>query len=194
MGCRRSPRSTGGVSRKRQDQSWTPDPVGEAGNALFARPGDSAQALSLTTTRTKPKTRTEAYNMLHNGNERGMRMQEVLICKHGDIEDGTVRIVRVNEYDIGIIRQGGRYYAYRNRCPHQGGPACEGVRMPGVYDDIDENGLFHGQKFDEDDIHIVCPWHGYEFHLSDGTNVCDPKLRLRKFDVIERDGNVYVSA
>ncbi|WP_158625912.1 Rieske (2Fe-2S) protein [Arsenicitalea aurantiaca] len=121
-------------------------------------------------------------------------MQEVLICKHGDIEDGTVRIVRVNEYDIGIIRQGGRYYAYRNRCPHQGGPACEGVRMPGVYDDIDENGLFHGQKFDEDDIHIVCPWHGYEFHLSDGTNVCDPKLRLRKFDVIERDGNVYVSA
>jgi nitrite reductase (NADH) small subunit len=120
-------------------------------------------------------------------------MQEVLICKHGDIAEGNVRIVNVNDQEIGIIRQNGQYYAYRNLCPHQGGPACEGVRMPGVFDDVDADGLFHGQKFDNDDIHIVCPWHGYEYHLSNGAHVCDAKLKLRKFDVTERGGNVYLS-
>jgi nitrite reductase/ring-hydroxylating ferredoxin subunit len=43
------------------------------------------------------------------------------------------------------------------------------------------------------DIHIVCPWHGYEFHSSDGVNVSDKRLRLKKFKVVERDGGVYVA-
>ena len=58
---------------------------------------------------------------------------------------------------------------------------------------VDENGVFHGKTFDETDMHIVCPWHGYEFHLSDGYHVADRRLRLQKFDVIERDGEVYVA-
>jgi nitrite reductase/ring-hydroxylating ferredoxin subunit len=41
-------------------------------------------------------------------------------------------------------------------------------------------------------MHIVCPWHGYEFHLSDGTHVCDKRLRLTKYPVIQRDGEIYV--
>ena len=77
------------------------------------------------------------------------------------------------EFEIGVIRHDGKYYAYRNYCPHQGGPACEGVRMPQVVDVIGENGIFLGKTFDETDMHIVCPWHGYEFHLSDGYHVCD---------------------
>jgi len=42
-------------------------------------------------------------------------------------------------------------------------------------------------------MHIVCPWHGYEFHLSDGVHVADKRLRLQKFEVIERNGEVYVA-
>lgn len=120
-------------------------------------------------------------------------MTEVLVCGREEIIEGGVRIVEIGDLEIGVIRHGNTFYAYRNLCPHQGGPACEGVRMPGVFDDVDADGLFHGQKFDEDDMHIVCPWHGYEFHLSDGVNVCDAKLRLRKYEVIERDGNVYIA-
>ena len=120
-------------------------------------------------------------------------MTEVLICRREEIPEGGVRIVEVDDIEIGVIRHAGQLFAYRNLCPHQGGPACEGVRMPRVFDDVDEEGLFHGQKFDNADMHIVCPWHGYEYHLSDGTNVCNPRLRLRKFDVTEREGNIYVS-
>jgi nitrite reductase/ring-hydroxylating ferredoxin subunit len=92
-----------------------------------------------------------------------------------------------------VIRHGGKYYAYRNHCPHQGGPACEGLRMPQVKELIDENGVYHGKTFDHSDMHIVCPWHGYEFHLSDGVHVADKRLRLQKFEVIERNGEVYVA-
>jgi nitrite reductase/ring-hydroxylating ferredoxin subunit len=120
-------------------------------------------------------------------------MAEMLVCREGEIAEGGVRIVRAGTVEIGVIRQGGKYYAYRNHCPHQGGPACEGLRMPQVKELIDADGVYHGKTFDHDDMHIVCPWHGYEFHLADGTHVADKRLRLQKFKVIERDGEVYVA-
>ena len=58
---------------------------------------------------------------------------------------------------------------------------------------IDENGVYHGKTYDESDVHIVCPWHGYEFHLSDGVHVADKRVRLQKFQVTERNGDVYVT-
>jgi nitrite reductase/ring-hydroxylating ferredoxin subunit len=120
-------------------------------------------------------------------------MAELLVCKQGDIAEGGVRIVREGPLEIGVIRHGGRYYAYRNHCPHQGGPACEGLRMPQIKELIGEDGVYHGKTYDETDMHIVCPWHGYEFHLSDGVHVADKRMRLQKFQVIERDGDVYVA-
>ena len=119
-------------------------------------------------------------------------MPDLLVCKENEIAEGGVRIVRSGDVEIGVIRQAGTYYAYRNLCPHQGGPACEGVRMPQVVDVIGKDGMFLGQKFDEADPHIVCPWHGYEFHLADGTHVCSQKLRLQKFNVVTRNDEIYV--
>jgi len=117
---------------------------------------------------------------------------EVRVCAEGEIPPGQVRVVRSGALEIGVIFQGGEYFAYRNLCPHQGGPACEGLKLPGVIDVIDDQGLFLGQSFNEDDMHIVCPWHGYEFHMKTGENVCDQRLKLQKFDVSQRDGSVYV--
>ena len=119
-------------------------------------------------------------------------MREIRVCGEGELSDGAVRIVRIDALEIGVIRHAGKYFAYRNMCPHQGGPACEGIRMPGVRALIKE-GLFEGNTFDNDDMHIVCPWHGYEYRLSNGENVCDPRLRLQKFEVVEREGAVYVA-
>jgi nitrite reductase/ring-hydroxylating ferredoxin subunit len=120
-------------------------------------------------------------------------MPEILVCREHELADGAVRIVRTGELEIALIRHGGKYFAYRNLCPHQGGPACEGIRVPRVVDRIDADGHYLGQTYDDSDMHIVCPWHGYEFHLSDGVNVCNPRLRLKKFEVRERDGQVYVA-
>jgi nitrite reductase/ring-hydroxylating ferredoxin subunit len=42
-------------------------------------------------------------------------------------------------------------------------------------------------------MHIVCPWHGYEYKLETGECAADKKLKLRRYEVIERDGGVYVA-
>jgi nitrite reductase (NADH) small subunit len=120
-------------------------------------------------------------------------MAEVLVCKDGEIVDGGVRVITAGEVEIGVIRQGGKYFAYRNHCPHQGGPVCEGVRMPQVLDVIAPDRTFLGQDYDRNDMHIICPWHAYEFHLETGVNVCDGRIRLQKFNVVEKNGSVYVN-
>ena len=119
-------------------------------------------------------------------------MAEHFVCRIDELADGDVRIFQGAGLAIGVIRHRDGYYAYQNLCPHQGGPACEGLRLPQVVDVIDEGGLFVGQRFDEDDTHIVCPWHGYEYHLTTGEHVCNAALKLRKFGVVTKDNGIYV--
>lgn len=114
------------------------------------------------------------------------------VCKIDELAEGGVRIFEGEGLEIGVLHHGGSYYAYQNLCPHQGGPACEGLKLPQVVDLIGEGGIFLGQTFDEDDMHIVCPWHGYEYHLKSGEHVCNPAIRLRKFSVEAKDGGIYV--
>ena len=57
---------------------------------------------------------------------------EVLVCREGEIADGDVRLIKVGPVEIGVIHHKGSYYAYRNLCPHQGGPVCEGLKLPQV--------------------------------------------------------------
>ena len=120
-------------------------------------------------------------------------MPEILICRSDELADGTVRIVTIDELELGLIRHKGHCYAYRNLCAHQGGPVCDGLQLPQVEDVIDSGGGYLQQRFNEDDIHIVCPWHGYEYHLTTGEHVADRRLKLQKFAVAEREGNVYVT-
>lgn len=118
-------------------------------------------------------------------------MTEIFVCKVGEIDEGHVLLVG-EAPKIGVFLHRGEYYAYRNECPHQGGPACEGLRLPKVLDVIDENGLFVRQDYDEDEMHIVCPWHGYEYRLTTGEHAADSRLKLQRHEVILRDGEIYV--
>jgi nitrite reductase/ring-hydroxylating ferredoxin subunit len=119
-------------------------------------------------------------------------MAEIFVSQIDDLRDGSVVIVPAGDREIGVFRQGQQFYAYENLCVHQGGPVCEGMRIPKVEDVIAADKTLLGQRFVDDDMHIVCPWHGYEFKMKTGECVGDPKLRLRRFNVLTRDGNVYV--
>ena len=102
-------------------------------------------------------------------------MAEVRVCKTGEIPDGGTRLVQAGRVEIGVIFSKGQYYAYRNVCPHQGGPACEGLKMPQVVEKIGDKGVHLGMDFDETDMHIVCPWHGWEYDLVTGQSWFDPQ-------------------
>jgi len=119
-------------------------------------------------------------------------MAEILVCREADLPEGQTRTFDHGEIEIGVIRHGGKFYAYENLCPHQGGPVCEGIRIPRVLDVVAADRTLQGQAYDHTEIHIVCPWHGYEYRIEDGVNANDPKIRLRKFPVQLRDGDVYV--
>jgi nitrite reductase/ring-hydroxylating ferredoxin subunit len=119
-------------------------------------------------------------------------MTKVYVAPDDEIADGACRIVAHGGQEIGVFKWDGRYYAYRNLCPHQGGPACEGLLMHKVEDVIAPDQTHHGQRFSKTDMHFVCPWHGYEFELGTGECVGNRKLRLKPYRVEAQDHQIYV--
>lgn len=60
------------------------------------------------------------------------------------------RAVSIGEVEIAIFNLSGRFLAIENRCPHQGGPLCDGI-VSGTA--------------------VVCPLHGRRFDLETGLAV-----------------------
>lgn len=122
---------------------------------------------------------------------RGKR--EFFVAKASELADGDRRIVTITGGEIGVFYKGGAFYAYSNYCVHSGGPACEGLMINRVQDVIGQDRTYQGQVF-TDDVHFVCPWHGYEYDLRTGECVGDRKLKLKKFEVVQRGDDVFVVA
>jgi nitrite reductase/ring-hydroxylating ferredoxin subunit len=120
-------------------------------------------------------------------------MQEYFVARKDDLSEGDRRIVRAGQSEVGVFHHQGAYYAYANTCVHSGGPACEGIMIPKVLDVIGEDRSYQGQVF-SDEMHFVCPWHGYEYDLKTGECAGDRRLKLKKYQVVDRDGAIYVIA
>jgi nitrite reductase/ring-hydroxylating ferredoxin subunit len=108
-----------------------------------------------------------------------------------DVPDGGRSVFLLGELEIGVYRRGDRWFAYENRCVHQGGPACEGITISQVEPVFDADRGVVGERFGDEE-HIVCPWHGYEYRLEDGRVVGDERRRLRSFEVRRRGEDLYV--
>ena len=119
-------------------------------------------------------------------------MSEILVVKIADFPDGDRRIVRSGQSEIGVFHHKGAFYAYANNCLHSGGPACEGVIMPKVLEVLGEDRTYQGQIFSDDEMHFVCPWHGWEYDIKTGECAGDRRMKLRKYETVQRDGNLYV--
>ena|SRR5581483_11087556 len=101
------------------------------------------------------------------------------VARVGEIPVGSRKVVVVAGRSIGIFNVDGELYALRNRCPHQGGPLCEGFQFsalrsgrPGSYERTRPGQL------------IRCPWHGWEFDIVTGRSWFDPeRTRVRSYPV-----------
>ena len=120
-------------------------------------------------------------------------MAEWFVAKASEMSEGDRRIVTAGRRDIGVFCKDGAYYAYSNTCLHQGGPACEGLLINNVVDVVTPDRLYHGQIFG-DEMHFVCPWHGYEYDLKTGACIGDRKQKLRSYEVVRRGDDIYVVA
>jgi nitrite reductase/ring-hydroxylating ferredoxin subunit len=131
--------------------------------------------------------------VLRHSKVKGTGMAEWFVAKSTDMKDGDRRIVNAGRREIGVFHKDGAYYAYSNVCLHQGGPACEGMLTPNVVDVFAQDRTYQGQVFG-DEMHFVCPWHGYEYDIKTGECIGDRKLKLRKFEVVTRGEDIYVVA
>jgi nitrite reductase (NADH) small subunit len=118
--------------------------------------------------------------------------REVLVGRRQDFDGGARRIMTVGDREIGVLQHDGRFYAYENRCVHQGGPVCEGRVLGRVEVVLAEDKTVLGERFSDTKTHLICPWHGYEYDLETGQCAADRRLRLRRFEVVERGEDIYV--
>ena len=51
-----------------------------------------------------------------------------------------------------------------------------------------------GLYFSEKDMNFVCPWHGMEYDMRTGECISNRKMKLKKFQVLEKGDEVYVVA
>jgi nitrite reductase/ring-hydroxylating ferredoxin subunit len=119
--------------------------------------------------------------------------QKVFVGAAERVPEGGRLVVDVGQTTIGIFRVGGNLYAYLNKCAHQGGPVCQGKIIPRVSEVIDERGESHGFAFDEAHLHIVCPWHGFEYDIKTGVHPGRRSARLISVPVEEAADGIYVT-
>jgi len=86
----------------------------------------------------------------------------VKVGRVDDLAEGEVKVVQVNGQRIALFHVGGRYYALEASCPHEGGPLADGI---------------------VEGVRVICPWHGYDFHLKTGECGIDPDLRALTYPV-----------
>jgi len=119
--------------------------------------------------------------------------QQWYVGPSADIPDNGRVVVEAGDKTIGVFRVDGALVAYENRCAHMGGPVCQGLMVPRVREVMDDQGRMIGSEFDPSEMHIACPWHGYEYNLKTGRHAGRTGIRLRSVPVEENDaGDVYV--
>jgi len=119
-------------------------------------------------------------------------MADIYIGREDEFEDRGRKVIVNGDVEIGVFFVDGEFYAYENNCVHQGGPVCQGRILNRVIEKIAADKTSEGLAWSEEDVHIVCPWHGYEFNLKTGRHPGNRNARLRPFEVKVTDGEVYV--
>ena len=107
-------------------------------------------------------------------------MAKHIVARVEEIPPGEHKIVEIGGRTIGVFNVNGSFYALRNRCPHQGGPLCQGrvtgflmATKPGG-----EYGYTHRGQI------LRCPWHGWEFDITTGRSIFNPhKMRVKNYEV-----------
>jgi nitrite reductase/ring-hydroxylating ferredoxin subunit len=87
---------------------------------------------------------------------------QVRVAHAADIADGERKIVQVGSLSIGVFHHAGKWYALRNSCLHRGGPVCTGTLVGDT---------------------LTCPWHGFEYDVTTGQMLADPRARLDSYPV-----------
>ncbi len=112
-----------------------------------------------------------------------------VVCPVGELPAGERRIVNIGKRSIGVFHVGDRFYAVRNRCPHQGGPLCVGHILGDAVADVPGAAAVSNNP-----LRIACPWHGWEYDLATGQSFLGPSNPgVKSYGVALESGGALVA-
>ena len=112
-----------------------------------------------------------------------------VVCPVGELPAGERRIVNIGKRSIGLFHVGDRFYAVRNRCPHQGGPLCVGHILGNAVADVPG-----AVEVSNNPLRIACPWHGWEYDLATGQSFRGPSYPgVKSYGVALEPGGALVA-
>ena len=120
-------------------------------------------------------------------------MRDVNIGSASEFADPGRKIVGFGNFEVGVFKLDGEFYAYLNLCPHMGGPVCQGKMIAKVEEIIADDRTSRGMAFSKTKLHVVCPWHAFEFDIRTGVHPGNARMRLRKINVALSGGDVIVT-
>ena len=97
-----------------------------------------------------------------------------LVLDAADLAEGAPRVVRADDTEVLLVRDGGGLHALWASCTHECGPLAEGRFADG---------------------NVTCPWHGSTFRLADGKVVRGPAAASQPvYETRVVDGKIEVRA
>lgn len=94
-----------------------------------------------------------------------VRIASVAECPPGS----AIEVVAAGRM-VALFNVDGSFHALDGVCPHQGGPLGKGELCGRV---------------------VTCPWHGWQFDVTDGQHQFSPSVRQPTIPVTVEDGDVY---
>jgi nitrite reductase/ring-hydroxylating ferredoxin subunit len=119
-------------------------------------------------------------------------MRQVRVGSFSEFADPSRKIIAFERFEVGVFKFDGEFFAYLNHCPHMGGPACQGKMIAKVEEIIAEDHTSKGMMFSKAKMHVVCPWHGYEFDIRTGVHPGNPRAQLRKIPISISEDDVII--
>lgn len=106
-------------------------------------------------------------------------MAKYIVATVEEIPPGGRKLVELAGRSIGVFNLGGEFFALRNRCPHQGGPLCQG-KLSGLLESTRPGEYQYSRRGEI----LRCPWHGWEFDVRTGQSWFDPaRTWVRRYPV-----------
>ncbi|MFM1651795.1 Rieske (2Fe-2S) protein [Brevibacillus sp. B_LB10_24] len=119
---------------------------------------------------------------------KAVKLNRIELIPADQLQPGQRLLVEVDGIEIAVTNVDGKWYAFRNSCPHQGVSlvfgAITGTMMPSQPQEY---------QYGCDNELIRCPLHGWEFHMKTGKSMFQPdKVSILTYEAAEEEGTVVL--
>ena len=122
-----------------------------------------------------------------------MAISSVRIPTEDVLRDGRATL-QVGGQRVIVFAHDDDFVAYVDVCPHMGGPVCsQGSLHPFYTARVLEDGRVEPYFAEGGERVIACPWHGWEYDLSNGRSLADASKSLRAATVVRDSDELVVS-